>query len=65
MNLYRVTYRGLWMGGEAIVLAETAQRAIELASLHKDSVNFDKPWAEQIDHPLASEGVINNDNGNY
>lgn len=65
MKLYRVTYEGLWMGGEAIVLADNAARALELAKQHEDSVNFEKPWVEQIYHQLTDEGVVSNDNGNY
>ncbi len=38
MKIFKVNYSGLWLGGTAIVIAETAEEAIELARNHRSSI---------------------------
>lgn len=61
MKIFKVNYRGLWLGGTAIVVAETAEEAIELARNHRSSIEFEGVTVEE----LPSSGVVYNDNGNY
>lgn len=61
MKIFRVDYKGLWLGGTAIVIAETAEEAIELARNHRSSIEFEDAKAEE----LPSNGVVYNDNGDY
>ena len=62
MNLYKVTYEGLCMGGVAIVLAVNETQAIELVKEHENTVNFCSAPTVEL---LPSNGVIYNDNGDY
>ncbi|CCI88475.1 hypothetical protein BN79_047 [Yersinia phage phiR2-01] len=61
MNIFKVTYNGLWMGGVAIVVAETPEQAIELVKNHKDTIEFNRVDVEL----LEPTGVLYNDNGDY
>lgn len=61
MKIFRVDYKGLWLGGTAIVIAETAEEAIELARNHRSSIEFENVTIEE----LPSSGVVYNDNGDY
>jgi hypothetical protein len=65
MKIYKVTYDGLWMGGVAIVLAQDAKEAIELARHDRTSVHFKDIATELIVDDLTEATVIYNDNGNY
>lgn len=40
MSVFEVQYKGLWMGGCAIVIAETEQEAIRLVREHESTVDF-------------------------
>lgn len=61
MSIFKVTYNGLWMGGVAIVVAETPEQAIELVKNHKDTIEFNRVDVEL----LEPTGVLYNDNGDY
>lgn len=58
---YRVGYEGMWLGGEAIVLASSAEEAIELVRKDNKTCLFNHVTVEEL--PLS--GVILNDNGDY
>lgn len=61
MKIFRVNYSGLWMGGVAIVIAETKEDAIEQVRNHRSTVEFENVTVEE----LPSSGVVYNDNGDY
>ena len=61
-KFWLVTYSGLWLGGKAVVVAETADEAIELVKNDAGTQNFKKATAEEI---KPENGVLYNDNGNY
>ena len=64
MNLYIIEYKGLWMGGVAVVLANSARQAIELVREDPASVNFTEVEVvglASINHPK----VVYNNNGDY
>ncbi|AXC43152.1 hypothetical protein [Salmonella phage S124] len=61
MKIFKVNYRGLWLGGTAIVIAKTEEEAIELARNHRSSIEFEDVTVEE----LPSTGVVYNDNGDY
>lgn len=61
MKIFKVSYRGLWLGGTAIIVAETAEEAIEQARNHRSSIEFENVTVEE----LPSSGVVYNDNGDY
>ncbi|EJT0117313.1 hypothetical protein NVX19_003589 [Salmonella enterica] len=61
MKIFRVNYSGLWMGGVAIVIAETEEDAIEQVKNHRTTLEFKNVTVEE----LPSSGVVYNDNGDY
>lgn len=61
MKLYEVTYSGLWLGGVAIVFAETPEDAVKLVGEHQWTINFTNVSADELDQ----DGVVYNDNGDY
>lgn len=61
MKIFRVNYSGLWMGGVAIVIAETKEDAIEQVRNHRTTLEFKNVTVEK----LPSSGVVYNDNGDY
>ncbi|WCX68747.1 hypothetical protein [Salmonella phage GSW6] len=61
MKIFRVNYSGLWMGGVAIVIAETKEDAIEQTKNHRSTIDFENVTVEE----LPSSGVVYNDNGDY
>jgi hypothetical protein len=60
MKIWKVTYEGLWMGGIAIVRAETSEEAIELTQ--EKAVAFTEVSAEEIPEDQV---VIYQYNGEY
>lgn len=62
LKIWRVNYKGLWLGGVAIVAAKSAVDAIELVRADAATVNFKEYGAVLI--PLDS-GCLYNDNGDY
>jgi hypothetical protein len=61
MDAYLVTYKGLWLGGKAIVIAENQDHALQLVKDHETTGRFTSVTVEL----LPSSGVIYNDNGDY
>jgi hypothetical protein len=63
MNFFIVNYRGLWLGGRAVVFAPDQEKAIELVREHGETVEFSNVRATLVE---ASEPkVLYNDNGDY
>jgi hypothetical protein len=65
MKAYLVTYSGLWLGGEAVALANSAEEAIALVKSHPRALNFTDVQAEEIAENLNTPLVLLNDNGDY
>lgn len=61
MKVFEVRYDGLWLGGKAIVIAETKEEAIELVRNHSSTISFEDVRVNE----LPSTGVVHNDNGDY
>lgn len=61
MKVFEVRYDGLWLGGKAIVIAETKEEAIELVRNHSSTISFEDVMVNE----LPSTGVVHNDNGDY
>jgi hypothetical protein len=62
LKTYIVNYSGLWLGGTAIVRAESEQEAIEEVRSHRFTTNFTHVDCQEI---KIKRGVIYNDNGDY
>lgn len=59
MKIYRVEYRGLWLGGKAIVQANSPEEALALVEFDDRTFGFDSnATATEITGP-----VFYNDNG--
>lgn len=74
MKVFVVSYRGLWLGGKAVVLAESSEEALRLAEQHPETACFQADRkghptydasAEEITADLATPAVLYNDNGDY
>ena len=61
MKHYLVTYKGDYLGGNAVVVASSKEEAIELARVHRDTWKFSNVEVKE----LESIGVIYNDCGDY
>lgn len=61
MKPYLVRYKGLWMGGKAIVFANNESEAVEKVRGDSATIDFTNIQCEE----LPCDGVIYNDNGNY
>jgi hypothetical protein len=61
MKVFLVSYDGLWMGGQSVVIAEHKLSALQLVKDSPNTTNFVNASAVE----LPSEGVVYNDNGNY
>ena len=65
MNIYTIHYKGSWLGGKAVVMANDAKQAIQL--LMEDPMTVNPKEIEIVsamehgDYPK----VIYNDNGEY
>lgn len=64
MNIYFLTFKGLWLGGTAVIKAKTEDEAKEILINHPD---FQNEWIEsiEIDKIPHTEKVLYIDNGNY
>lgn len=62
MKLFVVNYKGLWLGGKAIVWADTEDQAIELVRQDPNTQEFTNISVEEIPPGTV---VIHNDNGDY
>lgn len=60
LKTYIVSYKGLWLGGAAVVLAATAAEATRLTKKHARTVNFDNVSVSEVKGP-----ILYNDNGDY
>lgn len=65
MKLYKVSYEGKWMGGVAIVLAESEYEAMKLVANDPDTVNPQNMTVELVTTYLNKSRVIYNDAGEY
>lgn len=62
--LYVISYKGSWLGGKAVVLANDKEHAIQL--LKDDPMTINPEEIEIVDvRSTATTGVIFNDNGEY
>lgn len=64
MNIYEVSYEGFWMGGVAIVLADSEEEALILCEEQEGKKIFDFKHAK-IRLLNSKKGVIYVDNGEY
>lgn len=69
MQIYTVDYCGSWLGGRAIVVADTPEQAMELTEDHPDTMNFKDVTITQCCPALFVDGgvaqVIDNNAGEY
>jgi hypothetical protein len=64
MHCFKVTYKGSWLGGRAIVIANDEQEARDLVSAHRGTVEFKQVEVE--DYGEVTQGsVLYNWNGDY
>jgi hypothetical protein len=54
----------VWLGGKAVVLAESEEQAIELVRSHRSTLEFEKVEVAAC-VPVTEPVVIFNDNGDY
>ena len=59
-KIYEVCYSGLWLGGHAIVCAESAEEAKLLIENDPSTVEFKNVVVNEIEGP-----IYYNDNGDY
>ena len=63
MKYWKICFSGLWLGGKAVVVAETSDEAIEELKKHSQWQN---EWKILTVHEIDSEQrVLYFDNGNY
>lgn len=62
MKLFEVRYSGLWLGGKAIVWANSPEEAIETVRCDSATIEFTNVRVSEIPEDLI---VIHNDNGTY
>ena len=64
LKAFLVTYKGLWLGGKAVVLADCADTACDMVREHKSTITF-----EQVEATEVGQGdkacVLFNDKGDY
>lgn len=60
MKYYEVTYDGLWLGGSAVVIAESTEDALRLVEDDYRTINFKNATVTEISGP-----VLYNDSGDY
>lgn len=71
MKAYEVSYNGSYLGGHAVVLANSAEEAIQLVKAHPSTCNFNypkeahKPEAREITCVLDRPVVLLNWDGDY
>ena len=64
LKAFLVTYDGLWLGGTAVVLADSPDAACDMVREHRITINFEDVQAVEVGQG-DKEGVLFNDNGNY
>ena len=65
MRPYLVTYKGLWLGGKAVVMATNKEHAERLAKEHPSTIDFEKVSVDEIECEGDGACVLYNDNGDY
>ena len=66
MRAWQVDYSGMWLGGTAIVLAESEDEALRLVEQHPGTVCSDREtWKNAKATEITMEGVLYNWNGDY
>ena len=63
LHVYHVTYSGSYLGGTAIVIAESEAEARRLVETHSSTCNFVSVDVEDMGEPKT--GVFHNWNGDY
>lgn len=61
LSVYLVKYKGLYMGGKALVKAENAEEALSLVENDPKTINFN----EEATAEKVKGRVLYNDNGDY
>jgi len=64
MKAYVIQYRGLWMGGTAVVIAKSKKKALQLVENDPSTVAFEEPEITDIIE-LDKPKILYNDNGDY
>jgi hypothetical protein len=64
LRVFVVHYHGVWLGGSAVVLAATAEEAIEMARTDSQTARFEKVTVEEVGDALTPR-VVFNWNGDY
>jgi hypothetical protein len=64
MKAYYITYDGIWLGGKAVVLAESEDEALDLVKNDKATIEFTDVGVEEV-HDLTEAVVLYNDSGDY
>ena len=64
MKAYIITYEGVYLGGAAVVIAESRDQALELLAAHPDTQSLDD-GLEVKEIGIYSAIVLYNDNGDY
>lgn len=65
MNIYKVTYKGSYLGGTAFVKADDEQDAITRVMLDPRTVDFNNIKVELVDFQGKYGKVFYNNNGDY
>lgn len=65
MKIYTVFYEGQWLGGTAIVIAESEYEAIKLVANDSRTINPQGMTAKLLTTELTKPLVIYNDSGDY
>lgn len=68
--IWRIEYDGLWLGGFAFVMAETAEQALTCLKAAKPRGWSDERWAKDMEYTTITadtpqSGVIYNHDGDY
>ena len=63
MKLYQVNYDGVWLGGKALVFAETPEEAIAKVEADPRTTNFNPDFITIKETEMKD--VVYNDNGDY
>lgn len=65
MKIFKVTYKGEWLGGKAIVQAKSAKQAVELVRQDQRTARFTDVEVEVIKCDPQEPKVLYNDDGDY
>lgn len=64
-QIYEVRYEGVYLGGAAIVLADSETEAIGLVATHANTQSFFNPTTKLVTADFDNAAVLYNDNGDY